>query len=92
MRDMPDYRDWYVPDNLEIELTCFHLGATDFGCMSDISNALTLLQQFMTRGIFPIISSKWWMYLSTPSCPPSYPLHEFWSAGATGTMPPPSMN
>ena len=30
---MPDYREWYVSDDIEIRSTCFHLAVTDSGCM-----------------------------------------------------------
>ena len=92
MRDLPDSREWYLSDNLVISLTCFHLGVTDYGFMFDPRSVLTLSQQFMTRGILPIMYYKWWIQLSRSRCPLSWILYEFWYAGFTGTVPPPSMN
>ena len=92
MSDMTDPRAWYVSDNLKIRSTCCHIGVNYSGCMLDHRNALKLLQQFLTRGIFPIISYKWCMQLSTPSCLPCSPLYEFLSSSDPGTIPPSYMN
>ena len=89
---MPDSREWYVSDNFENRSTFFHLGVTDYVCMFYCLNVLTLLQQFVTRILPTIISSKLWMHMSTPSCPQSLHMYEFLSASAPVTMPTPSMN
>ena len=72
-----DSRDWYVSDSLEIWSTFFHLGVTEFGCMFDRRNALTLSQKFVTLGLLPLISYKWCMQLSMTICPPSSPRYVF---------------
>ena len=74
---MPDFRECYVSANLEIGSTCFHICVTYYGCMFDRLSSLKNLQQFLNRGLLPILSSKCWMQLSTHICPPSSPLYEF---------------
>ena len=77
MRGIPDSRDWYVSDNLEISSTCFHLVMTDSGCMFDFRNSLIWSQQFVTIGILPIIYSKRFIQMGKPICPPISSLYEF---------------
>ena len=66
MRDITDYREWYVSDNIEIRSTFFHLCVTDSGCVFDYLNAQTLYQQFVTIRLIPIISYRWRMEISMP--------------------------
>ena len=93
MSYMTDSREWYVWNNLEIRLTCFHTGVTDSEWIIDCRNALTLSQQFVLIVLIPIISTKrcMCMHISTPTCTPRYPLYELWSTGDHGNMPTPSM-
>ena len=66
MRDITDYREWYVSDNIEIRSTFFHLCVTDSGCVFDYLNAQILYQQFVTIRLIPIISYRWRMEISMP--------------------------
>ena len=42
MSDIPDSREWFVSNNIEISSTCFHLGVTDSGCTFYFRNVMTL--------------------------------------------------
>ena len=66
MRDINDYREWYVSDSIEIRSTFFHLGVTDYGWVFNFLNAQTLYQQFVTIRLIPVISYRWSMEVSIP--------------------------